>query len=105
VKSTNERFYALAGLEAGYLVDHYASSHDEKFDIQTTVEEFNIAIHFGAGIRIPLGFPVLFIELRYAQGLFNLTDEPIEKSYIPRVKTNGFKALAGIEFPLKKSTN
>lgn len=36
------------------------------------------------------------------QGLINLTDEPIEKSYVPRVKTAGFKILFGIEIPLKK---
>ena len=102
VKSTNERFYALGGLEAGFLTDHFASSHDVKYDIEANVESLNIALHFGAGIRIPLGYPRLFIELRYAQGLINLTDEPIEKSYIPRVKTNGFKVFAGLEFPFKK---
>ncbi|MCK5766145.1 MAG: hypothetical protein KAH26_09170, partial [Bacteroidales bacterium] len=61
------------------------------------------AAHFGAGIRIPVGLPRLFVELRYSQGLVNLTDEPIEKSYVPRVKTSGFKVLAGIEIPLKRT--
>jgi len=55
-------------------------------------------------LNIPLGYPRLFIELRYTQGLINLTDEPVEKSYIPRVKTSGFKVFAGIAFPLNKST-
>ena len=32
-----------------------------------------------------------------------LTDEPVDNSYIPRVKTIGFKALAGIEIPLKRN--
>jgi len=103
VRSTNKRFYALGGLEAGFLLDQYASSHDVKKEIEANVESLNIAMHFGAGIRIPVGYPVLVIELRYAQGLVNLTDEPVEKSYIPRIKTNGFKVLAGIEFPLQKS--
>ena len=103
VSSTNERFYAIGGFETGLLLDSYVSSHDIKDDIKTNVAEWNIAMHFGAGIRIPIGFPRLFVELRYSQGLINLTDEPIDKSYIPRVKTTGFKVLAGIEIPLKKS--
>ena len=102
VTSTNERFYAICGFEAGYLLDSYISSHDIQNDIKANVAEWNLAMHFGAGIKIPIGLPRLFIELRYTQGLLNLTDEPIEESYIPRVKTNGFKLLAGIEIPLKK---
>lgn len=102
VSSTNGRFYALGGFEAGYLIDSYTSSKDVKQDIETKVAEWNIAMHFGAGIRIPIGYPRLFVELRYSQGLINLTDEPSDKGYIPRVKTSGFKILAGIEIPLKK---
>jgi hypothetical protein len=105
VTSTNKRYYALAGIETGLLLDSYASSHDIKEDIKADVAKWNVAIHFGAGIKIPVGYPRLFVELRYAQGLINLTDEPIEESYVPRVKTAGFKVLVGIEIPLKKSKN
>lgn len=105
VTSTNKRFYALAGVETGLLVDSYTSSHGEEKEINATVSNWNVAIHFGAGIKIPVGFPRLFVELRYTQGLINLTDEPIEESYVPRVKTAGLKILAGIEIPLKKSKN
>ena len=104
VRSTNERFYALSGIEAGILADHRISSQDTELDTDLSIESFNIAMHFGAGFNIPLGYPRLFIELRYSQGLVNLTDEPVEKSYIPRVKTAGFKVFAGIAFPLNKST-
>lgn len=103
VSSTNGRFYALGGIETGYLIDSYASSNDIKQEIGNNVAEWNIAMHFGAGIRIPIGFPRLFVELRYTQGLVNLTDEPVDDGYIPRVKTSGFKILAGIEIPLKKT--
>ena len=103
VTSTNKRFYALAGVETGLLLDSYISSHDTKEDIKTDVAKWNVAMHFGAGIKIPVGFPRLFVELRYTQGLINLTDEPIERSYVPRVKTAGFKILFGIEIPLKKT--
>ena len=101
--STKKRFYAIGGFETGLLVDSYVSSHDTKEDIKTDVAKWNVAMHFGVGIKIPIGFPRLFVEFRYSQGLINLTDEPIEKSYVPRVKTAGFKILAGIEIPLKKT--
>lgn len=102
VTSTNQRFYALAGVETGLLLDSYASSNDIKEDVKANVAEWNIAMHFGVGIKIPVGFPRLFVELRYTQGLINLTDEPIDESYVPRVKTAGLKIMAGVEIPLKK---
>ncbi|HSG68047.1 MAG TPA: porin family protein [Bacteroidales bacterium] len=105
VSSTNERFYAIAGIEAAYLLNAYFKSHNLSFDEDQEISQWNISMHFGAGLHIPLGFPRLFIELRYAQGLINLTDEELDKGYIPRVKTNGFKALIGIEIPLKRNKN
>ncbi len=103
VSSTNGRFYALGGIETGLLLNNSISSHGSKQDIDPNIANWNFAAHFGAGIRIPVGLPRLFVELRYSQGLVNLTDEPIEKSYVPRVKTSGFKVLAGIEIPLKRT--
>ncbi len=60
-------------------------------------------MHFGAGYKIPIGYPTLFVELRYSQGLVNLTDEVVQDNMIPRVKTAGIKFLVGVEIPLKKS--
>jgi len=105
MSSDNERFYAIAGIETGFLQSSYVKSHDLKESaIQMDVLQFNIAVHFGVGLRIPIGFPRLFTELRYSQGIINLTDEPLSNNIIPRVKTSGFKLLVGIEFPLKKSS-
>jgi hypothetical protein len=104
VTSTNERFYAIGGIETGYLLDKKLTSHDVENEFENNVSEWNVAAHFGLGMRIPVGLPRIFIELRYTQGLVNLTDEPMEKSYIPRVKTSGFKLFAGVEFPLKKTS-
>ena len=102
VQSLNKHFYAVGGLEAGFLSDYKLTSHEQLLSNQLSVAKFNLAAHFGAGYRIFFGYPVLFIELRYTQGLINLTDEPVDKSYIPRVKTNGMKLLIGIELPLSK---
>jgi hypothetical protein len=105
VQSNNKRWYAVGGLEAGYLLDKKLSSHDVEYEFENNIEEWNLMAHFGVGHKIPLGFPVLYVELRYVQGLINLTEDPIEKSYIPRVKTKSFKFLVGIEFPLKRTSN
>ncbi|RLD24571.1 MAG: hypothetical protein DRI54_05970 [Bacteroidetes bacterium] len=103
VATANNRFYAIGGFETGFLLNSFISSHDVKEDIKVDVKSYNLAIHFGVGLRIPIGFPNLYVEGRYAQGIINLTDEPLDTDIIPRVKTNGFKLLVGIEFPLQKS--
>jgi len=103
VSSTNGKFYAIGGIETAFLLSHDLSSHGESQEENLSIVDMNIAVHFGAGIRIPIGLPRLFVELRYTQGLIDLTDEPLDKSYIPRVKTIGFKVLAGIEIPLSRN--
>jgi hypothetical protein len=103
VQSTNKRFYALSGIEAGYLLDSYKLSHEIKEEIESNVSNYNIAAHFGAGFLIPVGFGRIVIELRYTQGIVNLTDNLSGESIVPRVKTTGYKILAGFEIPLNKS--
>lgn len=105
ITTVNERFYALAGVETGFLLNSSQTIDDVEQDINANVKEINLAMHFGVGLRIPIGFPRLFVELRYSQGLLNLTDDPIVQNTIPRVKTSGMKILVGIEIPLKKSEN
>ena len=104
ITSTNERFYALSGIETAMLLNASTIIGEDSEDLPD-VAQWNIAVHFGAGIRIPLGYPSIFVELRYSQGLLNLTDEPLNTNIIPRVKTTGFKILAGVEFPLGRAKN
>lgn len=103
ISSPNKRYYALAGFESGLLLNSSASIGDESEEINAEVAEWNFAIHFGAGIRISVGKPNLFFELRYTQGLMNLTDQPLSGNTLPRVKSSGFKLLGGIEIPIKLS--
>ena len=104
ITSTNERFYALSGIETAMLLKASTIIGEDSEDLPD-VAQWNIAVHFGAGIRIPVGYPSIFVELRYSQGLLNLTDEPLNTNIIPRVKTTGFKILAGVEFPLGNAKN
>jgi hypothetical protein len=103
--SNNRRFYAIAGVEASYLVSGNLKTGDQKEDVAGHVTGYNLAAVFGAGMRIPLGLPRLVIELRYSQGLVNLTDEFYQRSYIPRVKTTGFRMNVGLEIPLSENKN
>ena len=103
VATANNRFYAIGGFETAILLNSFISSNDVEEEIKIDVQSWNLAVHFGVGLRIPIGFPNLYVEGRYAQGIINLTDEPLDTDIIPRVKTNGFKVLVGIEFPLQKS--
>ena len=105
VSATNQRFYAIGGVEASYLAGSVLQTSTYKGDLNENVSDLNITVVFGAGIRIPLGFPRLYVEFRYGQGIMNLTDQPFDKSYIPRVKTSGFKLNIGLEVPLTKKKN
>lgn len=105
VATANNRFYAIGGFETAVLLNSFISRNEVEEDIKVDVQSYNLAVHFGVGLRIPIGFPTLYIEGRYAQGIINLTNEPLDTEIIPRVKTNGFKLLVGIEFPLNKSNN
>lgn len=102
ITSNNEKFYAIAGIETAYLMSKNMKSQNTTEEIKASISDFNFAMHFGAGIRIPIGYPRLFIEVRYTQGLVNLTDDPLKNNIIPRAKTSGFNAVAGIEIPLSK---
>ena len=104
ITSTNQRFYAISGIETARLLSASAIIEEDSEEL-SDVSQWNIAMHFGAGIRIPVGYPTIFVELRYCQGLVNLTDEPLNTNIIPRVKTSGFKILVGVEFPLGKAKN
>ncbi len=76
VTSTNQRFYALTGFETGMLLNSTIDIGEQTGqDIEADIAQVNFAIHFGAGIHIPVGFPSLFVELRYSQGLVNITND------------------------------
>ena len=104
IDANNKRFYALGGVEAGIPVKAYAefiNQPGEKEDIGSIVSKVNIVMHFGVGYRIPIGNSILSIEGRYLQGLNNvITEEHPDYSYIPRVKTGGFKFLVSYEIPI-----
>ena len=102
--SDNKHFYAIGGIEYALLSTSFEKIGDLEYDIPVDLTSWNLAMHFGAGTMISLGRPQLFIEIRYTQGLVNLSDTPIDGSNLPRVKTSGFKFLCGVEMPLNRKS-
>lgn len=106
VTSTNEKFYAIGGIETSKLANSSMTPiGGEEEDIIVTIEPWNFSMHFGAGIRFPLGFTTLFVEARYTQGFMNITEESVVNDLLPRVKSSSIKFLTGIEIPLGKNKN
>lgn len=103
VLTEKQRFYALAGIEYSIFSNGYYEEGEVKESIDAYVKDWDFKIHFGAGLKIPIGYPQLFIELRYAQGLLNIGIKEDGESYIPRTKNGGMSVLFGIEFPLGKT--
>lgn len=102
IKSNNDRFYAIGGLESSKLVSsNMQTVNGPQTPIDVQVAEWNFSLHFGAGIKFPIGITTLFLEARYAQGINNLTDDPFVNDLIPRVKTSNIKLLTGISIPFK----
>ena len=44
----------------------------------------------------------LLQDFSHSQGLINLTDEPLDRGHIRRVKTSGLNFFVGYELPLSK---
>lgn len=103
IAAANSRFYAITGIETTWLLNSSQTTDGVKQDLDVTLSTINVAMHFGVGYWIPLGTPRLFMEARYAQGIINLTEDPLQDNVIPRVKTSGMRVLVGIEFPLGKN--
>jgi hypothetical protein len=104
VSSLNQRFYALAGIETGFLLDGNAkyTETEEQTSLTDEVSQINLSVVFGAGLRIPLKFGRIYLELRYAQSIIDLTDQESDQSYVPRIKTAGTRLNVGYEIPLSK---
>lgn len=101
VSSNNKKFYAIGGIESALLLNNeltYNDGSSEPLDI--SVNSWNFSIQFGAGYKFAIGNTILFVEARYAQGLDNITEDPIVNDLIPRVKSSSYKLLTGIEIPL-----
>lgn len=102
--TSNIKPYALGGFSLDVMMDAEIQVEGEPAeDITNDVEKVEVSLLFGAGALFPVGRFVLFTELRYVQGLQNLTVPGVDQSD-PRVdvrlKNAGTQLLAGILLPI-----
>jgi len=103
IQSKSKRLYFSSGLEFGYGLSLTASNENEEVDITDELNKWNLSMVFGIGYKIPIKRSGLYFELRYAQGLVNMTKaDPAEDDYIPRVKLSGLKIVTGFQIPVSK---
>lgn len=100
----SEKLYFTGGLSADFPSRVKADNGEEKIDISNELTKVNLTAQFGLGYRIPIQSNIIFIELRYLQGLVNLSnnrDDP--EAYLPRVKSSSTQLLFGWQFPIRKN--
>jgi hypothetical protein len=103
IQSKSKRLYFSSGLEFGYGLSLKATNEFEEVDITDELNKWNISAIFGIGYKIPIKRSGLYFELRYAQGLVNMTKaDSSEDDYIPRVKLSGLKIVTGFQIPISK---
>jgi len=106
VWSENGRFFALAGLQLDYALSFEGKTFVTPYSLSTSssaydVRKYNLYVQFGAGFIVPLGKPYLSFELRYSQGVLDLTDELVHTdSYLPRTKLTNVSFVVGLQVPL-----
>lgn len=99
--SENGRFFVLAGMQFDYSLSFKGQTLKSPFSEPYEVRDLNLYAQFGAGFIIPLGKPYLNFELRYSQGILDLTDALVHQdSFLPRTKLTNISLIVGLQWPL-----
>ncbi len=72
-------------------------------DVSNLFKTFDISATLGFGVNIPIGAPIISLELRYMQSLLNLSDISSDESgttFPYRFRASGFQFLTSILFPI-----
>ena len=104
VLSDNRKWHYMAGVDLQVSPKQTATIIDtgEDIEIDELLRNFNPVIVFGLGRRIFIGKAKTYIDLRFGQGILNVSDtRNDETSLIPRIKTTNVELLIGIEFNAK----
>ena len=105
IYSTNKRTFFSSGLDFGYLTNSALENlmGDSSRDIANLVKNFDLSVAVGFGVNIPVGTPIISLEVRYMQSLLNLSDiSSIESGNVfpYRFKISGFQFFTSILFPI-----
>ena len=103
ITAINEKVYFIGGFSLDIASRGKADNGVEKIDISNELHKINVTAQFGLGYRIPIQSTSLNIELRYLQGLVNLSDRKEEEAaYLPRVKSSAMQLAVCWQFPITK---
>ncbi len=70
---------------------------DEKENVKKNFNDWSLSANFGVGVQFHIGEPYMFIELRYSQGLTNLTKDLISDYLVEdKLKSNSWYLLTGL---------
>jgi len=104
ITSMNKKVYFAGGFSFDFPIRASADNGEEKIDILNEMNKININAQFVLGYRFPIQSTTAYIELRYLQGLVNLSDQRNEDdAYLPRVKSSAMQLLVGWQFPIRKN--
>jgi hypothetical protein len=95
--------YVSGGVNLGYLVDATATTSTGSSDVSRLFHEIDLSADFAFGVQLPIGSPLLTLELRYEQAILNIAnseENPDEESLPVRFRTSGFQFYAGVLLPL-----
>jgi hypothetical protein len=96
------RTYVAGGMDVAFLTEARIEGGGFDEDVTASFEDVDVGAVLGFGVVFPLGRPRLTTELRYVQGLANLSgDESGVIQDLPdRFHSSGWQLTAGILFPL-----
>lgn len=102
--SDNQKWHYIAGVDFQISTGGSVTlTTGEESDLSDELSTLNPVIYFGLGRRIRLGKNILNVDLRFGQGILNLSNRPDdETSYIPRIKTSVAELIVSYEFVNRK---
>ena len=101
VLSDNRKWHFMGGVDLQLSLSQKAEDAVTGADVPIDGQliDLNPVIYLGFGRRIPIGKPILTVDLRFGQGILNLGDnQSNDESLVPRIKTSSLELLVTCEF-------
>lgn len=89
------------GLVPSYLLSSSTNIQGEDIDLLDNLNRFYLGVLFGLGYRLELDKSAIGFNLHYVQGINSLSDEPVESSYVPRIRITNVRITAVYHFRIK----
>ena len=101
-RAAGGRTYFAGGVDVGFLSSASLTGDGVDEDVKSLFHDVNVGALFGFGVVFPVGRPRLTTELRYVQGLVNLSgaEQGLIQELPDRFYSSGLQIMVGILFPL-----